>query len=635
MGFGAGSFGRGGLGAAAWTRKVFWEDLPEQYRTEDASQGNILESVLQDVISPPVQRVLDKVSSLADLRDAYSVRADGDEAVAVTLGAYVADLDSTRVQVLLDTYPDDLIAVLGEVTKGWLLDDGLTRFLITGIQRVLTASGLPELTLNSISPPRTAIQRSGADGGVTADVFDSPTARFTALDLGAEVYVSGAAVVGNNTHAAITEILSDRTVRLAHTFAAEANNGALGWAIRQSSAQTKLLPPEMLGVMAAEVSADIDLAENTERQRCQVHNIDEWLNLKGSDKGYVVLGKIAGFDVLAEPLWRITDARMVQFSSDVIVELRERPAFLQGRDGTLITSGARVVFTSPTARFTAAMEGRHIRLFDALSGPNQGRHKVTSFIDAQTVVLDGGLVEDLRNGSLDWAVLRFYCIEPPTRHSFDEIAADVIPLDTFCWEPGGDVPSVPVTIVSVTSLTATKRRVRITGSDLSFLADVGADGIGGAWLQAAGGAKFYIEAVPTHISGTTYDVDVESESFPMAPAAAVTFGVDCPVQSDCSYCGAAVLRLTMTVGDVAEESGPAIQRLLQRVMTKLSRVVPAHVEVVPRFVQTMETTVNVSVSLETYTETTLLAPVDALFDEIPADEIGLDGSMLYATLETP
>jgi len=198
----------------------------------------------------------------------------------------------------------------------------------------------------------------------------------------------------------------------------------------------------------------------------------------------------------------------------------------------------------------------------------------------------------------------FYTTRPPTQPVFDEVAADVIPLDLYCWQellwttdgivpPPGPLPDGTsvhdaigstmqgLPIVSVTALGSGLYRVRVTG-DLYPVATAGLSAP--RWYATfpdvgADAGSFYLEETPIDIGGGDWTFIVYSS---VAPTFGTTANIDytCDPQMTCSYCAASALKITVTPVGILTETGVIWEQMTTRLIEKIGECVPAHIRFV-------------------------------------------------------
>lgn len=419
--------------------------------------------------------------------------------------------------------------------------------------------------------------------------------------------------------------------------------------------QVEAHPASILQYLATDFGITIDTQESEDIQRSWVKNVTSWLDLKGTAKGYEVIGLVSGFDVEAEALYRITldIASTIPDASEV--EYREFGVGRAGTVGTFTAVGPAVQFSDTTATFTAGDEGRLIRIQGAAVAGNNRLYTIQTYINATTLVVreaDEPTLPDGNNGSLQWNVVRLYTTLPPLLPGYDEInndvlseylaanppAGDFFKVDTFCWEEGFSTTAL-ITITSVTTVIPGKEfQVFFTGPG-----DVVAS-IGRWFFQDGAGAFYFLETVPIEHAPGTWKANVKAVVAPTAGAGKLIY--QCAPNLICEYCGAAKVLATISVGASIALTPAALERYRERILQRLTEVIPAHVELIPRFETILEATLSLSAEiLAGHVSATLVAPLTAVYDEIGADIFGdpaFDGVTMYytdlgllATVETP
>jgi hypothetical protein len=102
----------------------------------------------------------------------------------------------------------------------------------------------------------------------------------------------------------------------------------------------------------------------------------------------------------------------------------------------------------------------------------------------------------------------------------------------------------------------------------------------------------------------------------------------CTFVPTCCYCQASDVLVIAEEGTIASETGVAVENAFERVLTRLDEVVPAHVDLIPRFRQSLEATLSISCTIDPDHEiyASLIAPLTAYYDIIAGDEIPPDPS---------
>lgn len=94
----------------------------------------------------------------------------------------------------------------------------------------------------------------------------------------------------------------------------------------------------------------------------------------------------------------------------------------------------------------------------------------------------------------------------------------------------------------------------------------------------------------------------------------------CTPQFSCDYCASYRVLLVLELDTLANEEGVALESVFERTLERLKAVTPAHVQLVPRLVQPLTATLNLSATIEPVeTLEILYAPLSYYYDETPVD----------------
>lgn len=280
-------------------------------------------------------------------------------------------------------------------------------------------------------------------------------------------------------------------------------------------------PPSLIGLLGGDYGVSIDQHDPEVFQRSMVRNAWQLFGMKGGQKGYEVVGKMAGYDVVALPLWRINPV--------------------------------------PSA-------------------------------------IPSGHVYEIPSGSG-----KFYTDHVPARPLFDAVAADVIPLDKFCWEepdwttdgitpPPGPLPdgtsvqeaigsyTQGLTITAAVSLGAGLWRITVNGgADLWPIAAIG------QWYATFTGVgadtgQFWFEVDPVDIGGGSWTFDVMAGTAPTF-GATVDLDYECQEETSCDYCRASLIRIEVRPTEILNEPDALLDGILERLRDRILAIVPIHVRI--------------------------------------------------------
>lgn len=180
--------------------------------------------------------------------------------------------------------------------------------------------------------------------------------------------------------------------------------------------------------------------------------------------------------------------------------------------------------------------------------------------------------------------LHFLTYVPPTWPKIDQVRADAFPTGLRCEDLTLNERSESITITAVSSANSLhtltlNARVHKIGS-----------ASGGRWTMTQGGSSWVIEQVVSDTSLTVYG--------PTAPGVgSATLTYACIANETCEYCKTHFIKITVQPLDELSASGGADGNAFGRLMAKLTKMIPAHVEVVA-FGQVFETSLGNLVTSE-------------------------------------
>lgn len=262
--------------------------------------------------------------------------------------------------------------------------------------------------------------------------------------------------------------------------------------------------------------------------------------------------------------------------------------------------------------------------------------------------IDPDLVFELPAGSG-----HFYTTVPPLLPRFDEVAADVVPIDTYCWEehgadpvgtwlsppPIGGVPdgttlgdaigylmqNCPVTVL--TSLGGGRWRITVDPADLTPISLIG------QWFFDFGGTRFWLETQPEFLGGTAWRFEAYLGTVsPIVVTDQLDFGYECREVLGCGFCAASVIRVEVIPVEVLTDPDALLEGVLTRLVRKILQVVPAHVRITD-IVHIVEVSIPLNISLTASMSPTLFAygPLGYYYDIVPADELPIDPDHMIVT----
>lgn len=460
---------------------------------------------------------------------------------------------------------------------------------------------LPQVLLQGTVAPRGTIEQSGrgatiASPGVSVTVV-LPGGQFTAgRDEGKVLTLVNTT---STRQALIGSVTSETELEVTSFDGASLPAGsAWVWAARSRTRTDDLDPtrvvlraPAQLPALAGDFGLQIDRQEREDRQRSWVRHVSAWTALKGSAAGYAAIGRLSGATVTPKSLFRVSQEVFAALPNELAVELSEWAAGRNGSDGVLTPDPGGARLTASSAVFTSGDVGRQIRVRGSVY--NDGLRTIAAVVNATTAVFrpeDGATAES----GLTWGLVRLYAREPPLMARCDDFNADLMEelldglppqstdvwsVDRWCWE-AGTVESLPVVVLS--AMPTTSRRYLVT---VSGRADV-VSSVGSWKIVDAEGLAFFLESVPESVDPglPSFSFEIATVFAPSLGAASLTYV--CAPALSCDYCASSKVQV-----DVEFEGGATageMERALERLSTRLDEVTPAHVEVVPRSVATLE-----------------------------------------------
>lgn len=484
----------------------------------------------------------------------------------------------------------------------------------------------PQIRIQGRATPLGTVSQEGNDLSIlnlgAQALLSSPTVRLDADDLGSTLLVRGSSV-GNDGLYTITEIVDLTTVRVTTSLTTE--SGPLFFELRTASsvgdtAQVQVNAQPLLPILARDFGIEIDQAEPEARQRARVAHVTKWINQKGTSDAYRIIGLLSGFDVDVSQLWRIDQDLFEGIPSDNGIQLGDPKTGRSGTAGTLqAAAGGVYQLVDPFALFTEDDVGSQISVSGAAVSSNNKYYTIDTFISSTTVqfrIADIVALPEANNGSLAWSVVRLYTDLPPSLPLYDTFNADALveyiearfglprrfTVDKFCWETDFTTEMVvDVTAVTTTSPTrhiVTTARGPFPSADLVEIIPDPGTGILPAVFEFydSAGSRFFLETYPVAVDVSTATFDVVSTVAPVTGSG--TVGLVCMQQDfGCGYCAASVALAEISAGSVVDDQGNQFQSFLDKMLDLLvEEAKPAHVKLIPRFVQTLEAVVGVQAS---------------------------------------
>jgi hypothetical protein len=510
-------------------------------------------------------------------------------------------------------------------------------------------------------------ERKGVDAEIIATddpivgqhTLQVPTGAFLPTDVGFTLGLSNSAILTNNGSFEIVDVPDEETVVIAAAVLT-VDEGPLTWEVVSGDlAKVEVRAESLIKLFAPDFGIEIDNQESEFRQRSWVRHVNAWLDRKGHADTYAFLAALSGFIATVFPLYRIGGSFLDTLPGFVVFEVGEDAPGRSGTDGAIISGGLGTRFLSDSAALVSTDVGRSIRIGNSIHSSNNKLFTIGEVLDANTaeflpasggVTPDSGL-PDMNIKQLTWNVVRLYANEAPLLPRFDDFNSDALEeyidvtapatddfhVDKYCWEDDW-AGFISVTVISATNLVGNRFEVLLTPPFTDLIPTHAAKV---AWdlpvwkLRDSADNLFTLETRPDTV-GADWTFDVIADPTAPPAAGAGTLEYQCLELGSCDYCKSNKIGIIIEPGTISEELGVAIERVLQRVLVRLNEhPKPIHVELVIIFKQTLEATLTLSAEItpNTVVAPTLMAPLAAFFDDIPADDIPLDIDIL-AEVET-
>jgi hypothetical protein len=256
---------------------------------------------------------------------------------------------------------------------------------------------------------------------------------------------------------------------------------------------------------------------------------------------------------------------------------------------------------------------------------------------------------------------KLYTDLDPDQPFFDEIPADTIPLDFFCFETpnwasepveppaSGTVPDgttvhdaialsldvLGMTIVSTADLSDGRWSVRFTANSVGQPIDEQLLSVG-YWYAEFPDGEFddpvYLETTPVNVGGDDWEVEVYAGDAPVF-GGIVDMVYDCHRVARCDWCRASVLRIEVIPTEVLTDPDALLAGVLTRLVQKMLQVVPIHVRLtdIIHILGPVQATMNITATAQAATIVTAAASVGYYYDIVPADVIEADTDHMIAS----
>lgn len=527
-----------------------------------------------------------------------------------------------------------------------------------------------ELDLKAIPQPRGVATKYGLQGSViAANQFVVGDGLFDAQDATPIKFLTvRGSLLGNDGNYQVTSVTVPYTLVVSPPFPGGVEGG-LVWELRQGTnfgdnTQVQAYASSMITDLVQDFGITVDERESEFLQRSNADHVGRWVDIKGVEQSYEVLGELTGMEVTVEKLWRVSQELFLWLGSagytSQTLEAGDAAAGRSGQTGRLIFIAGRVHLRDLGARFIPADVGLVVRVAHSSDVLNSKLYTVDQYISSTEIafrVVDSAATPDYGTGGsvsdpmLWWSLQRLYTTKEPRRPYMDDFNSDLLtdivnfaaPLtdtfsvDRYCWEPdfSSSVPYVPVSVVpgvgqyvwTVTVQTPAGQ----PGSAEVILVPV-------HWvLVDAVGDEYGIDSIPVAAGVGQWSFSVFGVNPPVFVGPNPTYlFYDCPLTIECDFCASNWISARIGFGPVlASEIGPSIENIFTRTLERIEQVKPAHVRIVSRYVREIEAKLTLTADIEThpFLYATLVAPITAFYDDFPADDYPAD-TVLLASIET-
>ena len=233
-------------------------------------------------------------------------------------------------------------------------------------------------------------------------------------------------------------------------------------------------PIHLLDLLAQDYGVVLDRTQPVDRQRSFVDGANELWSLKGSGHGYTVMGELHGQEVLASRLYRLgfslitsvpPESLFVVGESELIVSEHNNgdpsPYILQAEDLPI-----------PLRRIAIKWEESSVPKYGYFDydGTPVGDLDPSSTVDRETGIITVVTAADVDEDTLTLHVGGWFYTElPPSRILYDDIIADVIPTDLYCWSD--DYPTEDSTGLVITEVVQLGQELDYYIFDITVVAD--------------------------------------------------------------------------------------------------------------------------------------------------------------------
>ncbi len=509
-----------------------------------------------------------------DLRDPDRVRTQFQGRIEVNLLQATTTESGQVIEVRIENADtSDPFATLGETSVGWVLEDGNGReFEVNAVHKLHELDPVVELA-GSNEPPVTALLAGDRLTGTMG--FTEGSAAVVGVATLFLTEVSPGDYVAPTIDGVVSKVLSvadDLNLELELPYSGDTIQVTEATVTQSSRGLAILRPPALIRLLGQDFGLDVDTHEPEAFQRSSIHDITQWIGIKGSQKSYDVIGKIAGYRIETFGLWRI-DPVPDSFPTAQVFEL---PA----------GSGKFYTSIDPSRPF-----------FDDFP--------------ADTIPLD------------------YFCFEEPLWTTNAITPPDPSPPDGTSIEDAIALEVQGLPIISTTDLGNSRWEIRVgPGVDMNVIIQIG------HWFAdfpGLPGSKVYLETLPQEVVPGEWTFEVMAGLAPtFGPTVDINY--ECRNDTGCGYCRASLLRVEITPVEVLADPDALLDGVLGRLVDKIGDVIPIHVRITD-VVHIVDAQATLDLAAQGCIVRVVTAPamVGYYYDILPADELPADQDHMIAT----
>ena len=261
-----------------------------------------------------------------------------------------------------------------------------------------------EIVVRGPAIPQGVVEQRGEQASLASAAhpvytMDLPSGTFTSDDVGKLITLRADSDADNGTYE-VTAVNGLTSIEITSTDGVKTfASGAYFWELRsvtdlEDEIELELRAPSLLSLLAQDFAIEVDARETEEEQRRWVSSVSRWINMKGVEDCYEMLGKLTNFDVATKGLYRVTLPLYlaVESSGGTVYSVGEDGDGRSGTDGELV-DGVPSTITSATAAFLPTDVGRQVYISGSGLG-NDGHYTITGYVSATQLEIDGSVTDE-------------------------------------------------------------------------------------------------------------------------------------------------------------------------------------------------------------------------------------------------